>query len=474
MLRVTIDGGIHTSGQSRRERVRLRERAFEFDIIAVMTSSLATGLLGFLFWMVTARGYTVGEVGQASAVISSATMLATLANVSLGSMYERFLPVAGALTRRAIGWGMALSSSLALLSGVLFVLLGPRERLFDGTDQAVLFPLYVAVVAVFALQDSVLIGLRRPRQVALKNIAQSVLKLVVLAATIPLAYSASAVVAAWMVPMAVAALVVAGIVVVPRVRAAAAGAAALPPPRELWSYFTGSWAMSVVGVLVPLAVPLIIVAKLGTEANAYFNMCWLLVSTVGILVAATAAPYVAAAAGETDPSTVADLSRRFAALCLAAGTSGGLFLLAFGPLILRILGDSYSENGATLIRLIALTLPLVSVIVVFSAFARVHRKLALAAVVQWATAIAIVTGVALTTPHWGIDAVGITYLFVDIVAVCVIAVPLRRLARPLLAGAPSRTVTTVPTPAAPSTPPPCAHPATVVTPPDPRPRRPTP
>src|SRR5690606_21343009 len=129
-------------------------------------------------------------------------------------------------------------------------------------------------------------------------------------------------------------------------------------------------------VTVPLLVPLIVVAQLGTEMNAYFSMCWLVVNTLGVLVGATAAPFIAAAS--TPGADLRSCTKRFVLLCGGAATAGCVALLVAAPLLLGILGPGYAENGTVLIRLMALTLPAVGLMTIFTALARLQRRLRLA------------------------------------------------------------------------------------------------
>ncbi|MGC0363361.1 O-antigen/teichoic acid export membrane protein [Rhodococcus sp. 27YEA15] len=403
------------------EKSGLGKLGLELDLAAVMTSSAMTGILGFLFWTVAARGFTVSDVGRASAIISAATMSATLATVNLGSVYERFLPLAGRSTHRSIRAGLLTTTALAVLLGIGLVVVGPRERLFGSWTALAWFPLCVVTLSLFALLDPILIGLRRARHIAVKNISQSVAKLVAVAVFALALANWGILVAVWVVPAAAVTAVIWFRVVRPVVDHAG-GPPRLPPRRELWHYFIGTYAMTVVGVLVPLTVPLVVVGTLGTEANAFFNMCWLLVSTIAILIGSTAAPYIAAVAAESDRS--ADATTRFMRVCFAAGVGGSAFLLTFGPLILRAFGSEYAAAAGGLVRLMALTLPFVALMTVYSALARVHRKLRLATAVQWTTAVGIVGGISLATPWWGLQAIGIVYLSVEVAAACVIAVPL--------------------------------------------------
>lgn len=64
------------------------DRNLALNSLALMLSTVITGGLGLLFWAAAGRLYPVAEVGSASAVITSAVMLSTLSNLSLGSMCE--------------------------------------------------------------------------------------------------------------------------------------------------------------------------------------------------------------------------------------------------------------------------------------------------------------------------------------------------------------------------------------------------
>ncbi len=378
-----------------------------------------TGALGFVFWTIAARGYTPAEVGRASAIISSATLLSSLSNLSLGDLYERFLPVSGRDAARHIASGRFAIMALAAVMGVGFVLLGPRESLFDSMIEQILYPIAVVVLGVFAIQDKTLIGLGRARTVARKNITQSVAKLALVAAFIPLA-TGSAIVWAWVVPAALIAIWI-GFTSVRTSSRAMVGEPNLPPRSEIWHFFAGSLAMNVVGVFVPLVVPLVIVATLGTEMNAYFSICWLIISTAIILLYSTAAPFISAAA---EPG--ADLRHatiRFIALCGGAGILSCVGLIIIAPWVLAIMGPSYAENGTVLVRLMALTLPTVSFVAIYTALAKVERRLRFAVGVQVVFGIFVIAGIAPAAERWGIQGVGYLYLAADLLVVAILLVP---------------------------------------------------
>ncbi|SDU82064.1 Membrane protein involved in the export of O-antigen and teichoic acid [Gordonia westfalica] len=393
--------------------------------MAVMTASLATGVLGFVFWTIAARGYSAAEVGRASALITSATLLATLSNLSIGSLYERFLPVAGTQARRIIASGRTVIVCAALLLGACFVLVGPTDTLFTTPLELWLFPVFVVILGIFAIQDQTLIGLGRSRTVATKNISQSTIKLILVTALIPVG-TGFAVVWAWVIPASLIAFWV-GMSTIRRRARAMAGPGALPQPREIAQFYAGSLGITAVGVVVPLVVPLVIVTRLGTEMNAYFSICWLVVSTAAILLHATAAPFVATAA-EPD-ADIRSATIRLIALCGGAGIAGCLILIGIAPWILAIMGPQYAESGTDLIRLMALTLPTVSFVTVYTALARVRRRLRLAVVVQCIFGVVVLCGIVFAADRWGIIGVGYVYLAADIAVVLLLLVPGVRLIR---------------------------------------------
>lgn len=108
------------------------EQNMRTNAISLILSSLLTGLLGLAFWGVAGRMYPAHEVGVAAAVITSALVLSGLSILSVDTIYERFLPLAGSRTGAMLKQGFLLVSLTALLAGAGLVAFGPREELFDS------------------------------------------------------------------------------------------------------------------------------------------------------------------------------------------------------------------------------------------------------------------------------------------------------------------------------------------------------
>lgn len=94
-------------------------------------------------------------------MISAATVLSSLACLSLAGAYQRFLPVAGNRSLRLILSGYGLITGTSILLGTAFVTLGFGSSIFTSTTDRVLFVPLVLVLAIYAITDPILIGLRR-------------------------------------------------------------------------------------------------------------------------------------------------------------------------------------------------------------------------------------------------------------------------------------------------------------------------
>ncbi|MGW0172649.1 lipopolysaccharide biosynthesis protein [Rhodococcus sp. NPDC003322] len=411
------------------ERGGVGAKSLERNSLALTVSAALTGVLGLAYWAVLGRLYPAREVGAASAIITTATMLSAFGNLSLGALFERFLPLAGSRASALVRAGFVVGGCGGLLLGAVFLLWGPTDEMFDHPLQAASFPLIVAVFSAFALLDHTSVGLREAGWAATKNVSHAVVKLV---AAVALGFTASrlAVVWTWTVPALIGAVVL-GVAVARRLRGPefAGAVPQLPPRRELGSFLAASYGIYVVAALAPLMLPLIVVARMGADANAYFAIAWSLVSAVLVLMTMLMGPYVAGVAA--DPMQVRALTRRFLVV-LAVVTAGGVVLFAIvGPVLLGFVGEDYADTGIPLLRLAAVALMPAIVGFAYNAIARVRRRLRLAIVVQVLNA-ALVLGLslALIDGH-GLAAMGWAYIVAESVSAVVLAVPLLRAVRSL-------------------------------------------
>lgn len=409
---------------------RLATKNLQLNAIVLVAANVLTGVLGIVFWGVAARLNSAESVGRASAVIAAATMLATLANLSFGPMFERFLTGFGMRAKWFLLAGFGSAATGAVVLGTLLVLVGPREQLFASTLDERLFPVVVCILAWFALQDHAASALGVARWGGYKNAAHSVVKLAAVAA---LSGATSAVlVGTWAVPalLCVAAL---GVLLWRRLRESALTAAPveLPQRRAMLAYFGSSYGIHVVGAIGPLAIPLIVLSVLGSAQTAYFSVAWTLTTAVFVLGTILVGPFVAEVSRH--PEALSRLVRRFGVLIAALTVGASLFLGVCAPVVLGVVGTPYRSEGEPLLHYAAVIMPFWLIVVLYEALARVRRRMALAVVTQCVVAAVSIGGTVLLAPGWGIAGVGIAYLVAAVVGAVLVAGPLVRGLRRLAA-----------------------------------------
>lgn len=397
---------------------------------ALMVSSVVTGVLGLIYWIVAGRLFDPSDVGRASALISTSTMLASIACLSLGGAYQRFLPLAGRRSVAALLGGLGLTAVTGLVLGAAFAWSPMADRLLHDTTGRLLFPVMVVIFGVFALTDAILTGLRLAPSVAMKNISASVLKIIPLL-LLSAGVAATGIVVSW----TGVSLVVGAAFVVIALRAAARrrGPSALPPARELLSFQGAFLAMMLVSSATPLVLPLLVVNRLGTAENAYFNLAWTMCTATGLLRAAAASAFIveASAPGADRPALLRRILPVYGGVALL--TAAGLAIA--GPMVLAAAGPEYLRAAWPLMLIMAVAALGECVVTGYYTVAQLVRRLRPMVVSQILIVCVTIGGSYLLIPVLGLTAVGLSTAGALVVALMTVMMPLRRglseLSRPI-------------------------------------------
>ena len=185
----------------------------------------------------------------------------------------------------------------------------------------------------------------------------------------------------------------------------------------------------VVGAIPPLVIPLMVLSQLGNEANAYFTAAWALFSALALLLGTVVGPYIAQAS--TPGTDQLALTRRFIVLLAAIGCGGAVFLWFLAPIVLGWIGTDYGLQTESLVRILALVLPVSAVGYLYGGMARVVRRLRLAVTMQVICSALLVGGAWFAIARFGTDGIAYTYLAVELLVTAVLLVPAVRLYRRL-------------------------------------------
>jgi O-antigen/teichoic acid export membrane protein len=381
------------------------------NAVALMVSSGGTAVLGIAFWTTAAHLATVQNVGRTSAEIAAMTLLANLAQLSFGSIFDRFLPVAGNQTRAFVTRAYLICTSVALLAADVYLLAGFGRRIIpSGPGWQALFVGAVALWTIFILQDSVLTGLRATRWVPVENILFALAKL----ALLPLALLVTVrqgLFLAWSVPVVGATVAVSWYLFrkrIPEHELLNPSTEHLPSVREILFLAIAQYAQSLILVFTPPIVVLIVIQRLGVVDEARYYLPALISNGALLFLWNLSTSFLVEAS--RDPSALrqhANTTIKASIVLLVPTVAIGV---GFAPEILRIFGEDYALHGTTLLRMLLLSLPGTAVASFYSAFAWLDRRVWRLAIRDLVSAVAYFAILLALIGHFGILAIGIASL----------------------------------------------------------------
>lgn len=396
---------------------------------SLMLNSAATAVLGLIFWIVAARAQTSAQVGQASAVIAAMMTLSSISQLNLANVITRFLPRAGTRTRRWILGAYALAIVATIVGAGLFLAVVPglsAPLRFLGRDAtfATIFVSTTALWSIFGLQDAVMTAVRRAPWVPLENAAFGVLKLAFLPALAAAAVP-NAIFISWAAPMVLLLAPVNFLIFrrfVPehvRCHPDAPRVDALLPARGVRRFLVADYLGSVLQQAA-LALPaLLVVVLLGSRANAYFYVPFMLVTAFDTLFFNASTSLVVEGAFESD--TVGQLARRVARRCGAVVLPGVALLILAAPVLLLPFGASYAEHGAGALRLLAAASIFRMTVSLAVAVARVKGAGGRILSAYLTVTVLLVPLMLILCPGLGIEGAGLAWLGANAVAAAVVA-----------------------------------------------------
>lgn len=392
---------------------------------ALMVATVSTSALGLVFWAVAARLYTAGDVGLGTAQISAATLAATVAQLSLGSLFLRYLPQAGKYAPWIVRRVFAVVIAASVLTALAIVVLGFADLYLVDLTAAIVFVVAVPFLALFVVQDSALLGLGTAKIIPIENVLFAAGKLVLLPVfAVSAAYIGIFI--SWVIPAILAVVGIAIYLSRTKLSSNALGEEGMPLPNRkvLYPMVGKQYVGTLVSQLVFLAVPLIIIHRLGADENGYLSIAWMIGGAFNALTANITQSFSNEVRG--GQHVTVDLFKRLALLLAVVAGLGGLLCAALAPLILRILAPDFAEQSTNLLRLIGLSAPFQAVVLLVVTFWWLEGRFEIFAVIQGLNA-----GIALVLTWWlapdlGLNSAGIALLSTSVVFAAGCVWPLAR------------------------------------------------
>ncbi|MBL7501411.1 hypothetical protein I6A84_36545 [Frankia sp. CNm7] len=390
------------------------QRSLYRNGLALALASALNAVLGAGFWVFAAHSVPRAELGQATALVSALMGLSMLGQLNLGPALAAFLPVAGSRRARLVGGSYLAAVTISLLLGFGFAVVAPRvsssfSSLHDAR-LAVFFGVGVAVWSLFALQDSVLTGLRRATWVPIEMTAYNVSKFGLLA--LLGGGSALAVIQSWVAPAALALLPVSYLLftrVLPSKEPPLPGSDATAFRR----FLAGESTAMVLDQLGTTLLPVLVVAMVGSEAGAAFGLAWMMTNALDALVYGMGSSLVVE--GSQPGADVRALYRalRRRVLLMLGGIVAVCELGA--PLLLSVFGAQYADDATTVFRLLILASVPRALVVLAMCAARAERRIGWVVRVHLALAVLVPAGALALCQLVGLAGAGLAWAAAHVV-----------------------------------------------------------
>ncbi|MFD8011327.1 lipopolysaccharide biosynthesis protein [Streptomyces sp. NPDC058955] len=380
---------------------------------ALMLSTGVSAALGLGFWLVAARYYTEDAVGQGSAAIAAQRMLASLTATTLSGAIVRYVPRAGRATGPLVARLYLLSTVVvAAASGIFLLTLdwwGPTYAPLGTVSAGIFFTLSSVGWALLTLQDGVLTGLRKAFWVPVGNAVFSVGKLVllvVLAAALPVL----GVFVSWAAAIALSTVPLAWLVFRRLIPQQARADKDREPPtyREIGRFVAGDAVGAFFSLLMISLLPVMVAVRFDAAHNAFFYTAYTVGGTMEFMAINMASSLTAHASHS--PESLAEGVRGALRRMVLLLVPVVLVLVLFAPLILAPFGQGYTDNGSTVLRLLAAgALPRVAV-ELYIGVLRVQGRTGMLAAVQGGMCVLVLGSAAVLLGPYGISGAGMAVL----------------------------------------------------------------
>lgn len=324
---------------------------------SLLGTTLVSSALGFAYWWLAARSFSLASVGLASAAISAMMLLGTLAVFGFGTL------LMGELSRQPDKVASLISTALTVAivagtgTGLLFGIAAPYvlpefQPVGQSPLSILLFGCGTGLTALGLVMDQAVIGLLRGQLQFWRNLVFSGAKLVVLLALGLWIVDRDwwVIYAAWAAGNLVSFVVLVGITT-----SNGARVTQYQPRWETLRALIGG-ALRHHGLNLALqtpifGLPVLVTALLSASTNAYFYVAWMMAGLVFAgPVALTTTLYAANAA---DTTTLARRLRLTLGLSLMLGLlANAVLAIAAGP-VLNLFGSHYAEQATTSLRILA-------------------------------------------------------------------------------------------------------------------------
>lgn len=321
----------------------------------LIASQMVLAIFGFLFWVINARIFTPDQIGLATTLISVSSLITGLSMLGFNTATIRYLPNEKDKNAFINTASAAVSIGAVVLTSAFIIGLPtfspPLSFLRNSPMFLISFVVFMVVASINSITDSMFTAYRKTRYVFYTNIVVAIVKLVLpvflaFLGTYGIFYAYISSVEVGMVLSVVFLATAFRIRFMPRI---------VPAVMErVWKFSFVTYLSGILAMLNSTITPLLVVNSLGAAQAAYYYMPGMILQLVMSVPRAVSNSLVAEGSqGQKDLKFLFFKSLRANYLILVPII---LAVILLGPLVLRIFGKSYSDEGNAYLRYTAIAL----------------------------------------------------------------------------------------------------------------------
>jgi O-antigen/teichoic acid export membrane protein len=400
---------------------RVRSDSLVRNSIYIMASTVATAVIGYLYWAVATHIYSTASVGLASALIAIMTLTSALANLGIDSTLVQMLPH----RKPGYAWSLTLNAGVTtgtlaglLTAGIMVVVLplfSQQFTIFHQTSYALIFVTGVPLLITATLLDQTFVAEQTADKMLARNIIFSVFKLVLMVLPVLLFQVISpnagtlGIFSSYVLALLIT-LIGSWLLLIPRLKRSycLVTRGIVGQIRTMFSSFAGHHFINIGGLAPMYLLPVFVIARLSPTENAYYYTTSMISAALFMISSAVAAALFAEGSHDRDSIL---RKTRFSAVAIGILLCPVVIaILLCGRYILLLFGPVYAQHGLLLLTILTIAAVPDAVTNIYVSVLRVQRRLCYAALFNLGMAMFTLTLAWVLLPVLNIAGVGWAFL----------------------------------------------------------------
>ena len=241
---------------------------------------VATGLLGLVFWSIVTHSIPAAEIGINVALLNAMAFVSTLSLLGLNYYLIKFTPEEKGNPSHLLSSVLLVTICASIIATSIFLLINSYSQYINGTYSYLLIILLGTITTVWIIYHGIFVSRRKTQYLLLQDVLTSVAKvlLIILSVRVVLPFS---IIISWTLALFIG-VAFSFLITGPKI-----GFNKFTPTleslRKIWTnrnYCISNYITNTLLAASPMLLPLLVIATLGAEQNAYFYIGW----TTGSLI----------------------------------------------------------------------------------------------------------------------------------------------------------------------------------------------